>query len=439
MTRLLPKASYGIKGDTQLVHVNKPEVNILQAISGNKTRNPSDHLRQFYDSDTGETGGQEAASDSANGSPGLGGDPGDFASSGQAVGSIDPDLKSKDDRAVDFLGPYGLDVNRASLAFGNPNPGLMDRIGANLSDFFGSGIPGGFGNSGAANSLAGLIGALLGGPLGAVAGSGLMSAVQGRPIGGIIGQGLGTLGGAALGPLGSYAGGKIGSALGSSIADRLSNGTPGTNSNSSGVGTGSTVSPSNPSGNGIGGVSGDATGSGQMTYDELMAAIQQNNNNPSMPAISAPNVVGQTQEAHINPAISNMLNMTGSSMPTSQALSVPAFGQNTTPTSTPRVGNNEIQHQMYLARSGASNQIGDALANGSLTDKGYNALPSALGGQASTLASQFAQMPTGSSMSANGLGFDPTTAINTAMNAQGVQNNHNPIMQSMLGSRYGGF
>jgi hypothetical protein len=230
----------GTQGDDILAHINAKEATLLDMLADGKLdgggRNKRTGLKSFGMSDgesgrgddanaggygggpTGNQTGGGLGGNTADGQGGLGGGYGGAGegdrgapSSGENVGG-NPEMggginRSIGLRSVEALGPVGSslrNVNAASAVMAGRTPSFGDKV----SDFVGTGAPGGFPGSRAANLGVTALGGMIAGPWGATAASLAHNAALG-------GRGLkdtapAALGGFVAGAPGAMAGKAIG-------------------------------------------------------------------------------------------------------------------------------------------------------------------------------------------------------------------------------------
>ncbi|WP_170245146.1 hypothetical protein [Pararhodospirillum oryzae] len=224
--------------DDRLAHITQGEIDFLVRLGASGRLNPVTGLPQLRFGGGGERGGSGDSSDSGGSDGGSANDndadsdadsdtiglsgSGDDNFGGGWGGRDDlggggsesrswqdrlVDLQIADRRAVEALGQFGKDVNQASLSFREVDPGLFDRVGAYLSDFVGSGRPGGFGESDLLGGVLTLGAGLLAGPAAAAVASLAYDLVRGEVDTQSV---LGTAGGAVGGVVGGLAGRAIG-------------------------------------------------------------------------------------------------------------------------------------------------------------------------------------------------------------------------------------
>lgn len=186
-------SALGRHGDTQLAHVSPREMQLLRALGGSGTQNPSTGLPEFFDTSLGLSGAPEPSA-APSGDRGLGGGMPATMSQGPTF-----DMTPQNTPGVAQLGP-----NVAGVQMGLTTPGVPD---ATQGDRLSGGVlpqtgmideRSQFGMMSAIMTLMGL-GLLPGmGMLakGAMYGSGKMSGAQGLPSFG--GGGLPSTGGAQL-------------------------------------------------------------------------------------------------------------------------------------------------------------------------------------------------------------------------------------------------
>ena len=118
----------GRRGDTELAHVTKGEMALLEALGGSGTRNPKSGLREFFEDDGG--GGGPGPSDSGSGQDGGSGQ--DSGMGMDSTQSSDPGLDSgdytSDDDPSNFEGGTGglLGGEGQDLGVGGPGTPVYD-------------------------------------------------------------------------------------------------------------------------------------------------------------------------------------------------------------------------------------------------------------------------------------------------------------------------
>jgi hypothetical protein len=226
----------GTHGDDILAHINAKEATLLDMLADGRLdgggTNKRTGLKAFGNTDGesgrsggdanpggvggGPTGGQTGGGLGGNTAGGLGGLSGGYGGAGEGDRGApssgenvtgNPEMggglsRSIGLRSVEALGLPGSpmrNVNAASAVMAGRTPSFGDK----MSDFVGSGAPGGFAGSRAANMGATIAGGLIGGPWGAAAANVAHNAVLGgRSLADTV---PGTVGGMIAGGLGSMA------------------------------------------------------------------------------------------------------------------------------------------------------------------------------------------------------------------------------------------
>jgi hypothetical protein len=120
LSRIHPKAAaqklkgMGVRGDTELVHVNRGEVAMLEAMSGNRSRNQRTGLRQFYGG-AAESEGAAADQNSAADRDVTVGMSGGYGGEGATHSAVNP---GKLDRSTiaSIAATLGLDLSKVGIA-----------------------------------------------------------------------------------------------------------------------------------------------------------------------------------------------------------------------------------------------------------------------------------------------------------------------------------